>query len=230
MSSPYPSFRQRRLYPAPSSPGPMRSPRCFRGEPPCSTVPRSALHSTSSREPEKKTTGYFIHTYIDDDDETGVLVPAKKVHFDVIEKPETSGPSNRPLSTPASPGRSDIDDSDPEVDDKIPKPPGPVGRPGRNGYNLRVALQWQDERHEKVKAFINKLVDSKLDCTISFSKQVKEKLDVVRQQAATKFPILAEYRGQWATDDFIRCRLKSRRVALQKAELERQVGETRIIS
>lgn len=47
---------------------------------------------------------------------------------------------------------------------KIPKPDGEVGRPGRGGYNLEVALGWQKEKFAKVKVSVIFLpsIDSKL--------------------------------------------------------------------
>jgi hypothetical protein len=51
---------------------------------------------------------------------------------------------------------NEISDLDSESDDssdgeKIPKPPGEAGRPGRGGYNLQVKLGWHPKDYVKVR-------------------------------------------------------------------------------
>jgi hypothetical protein len=45
---------------------------------------------------------------------------------------------------------SDSDRTD-DSGDKIPKPDGEAGRPGRGGYNLEVALGWSPKLYKKLK-------------------------------------------------------------------------------
>ncbi|KAF9072146.1 hypothetical protein BDP27DRAFT_1418288 [Rhodocollybia butyracea] len=143
--------------------------------------------------------------------------------------PVPSGPSrDRQRSStpvPSEAPREQTDESDSNIDNKVPKPPGEVGRPGRGGYNLRVQLQWTDEKYDKIKAFINKLVNDKLDCTISITQQIATKLEAVQAQAISKYPLLDEYRDHWVLNDFIKNRLKVCKAALHKEELEKVAAE-----
>ncbi|KAJ3711852.1 hypothetical protein DFJ43DRAFT_1044308 [Lentinula guzmanii] len=199
------------------------------------------MASASTPQEGAKAARHFIHTYVDEDDDNEADSPLRRAYHDSIDRRNTSSPSGqlpcipvpstgsstsssskRQSCTPVSTIGSETDSED---DDKIPKPLGEVGRPNRGGYTLRVVLKWKDERYHEIKSFINNLVDSKLDGTLPLGKQIKEKVDAVREAAAVKFPILDEYQDQWATNDFIKCRLKGRQVALRKAELERQVAE-----
>ncbi|KAJ3745948.1 hypothetical protein FB446DRAFT_627755, partial [Lentinula raphanica] len=93
----------------------------------------------------------------------------------------------------------------------IPKPAGEVGRPGRGGYNLRTALSWSDSKYNKIKTYINDIVEDELDCWVPFSEQPLRNLEVVRDKARKRYAILGQYRNDWATDDFIRTRLKYRK-------------------
>ncbi|KAJ3766546.1 hypothetical protein FB446DRAFT_608872, partial [Lentinula raphanica] len=97
------------------------------------------------------------------------------------------------------------------VSGKIAKPPGEVSRPGRGGYNLRAELKWPAARFDKVKSYIDKLVENQLDCTQPLSKQIMTKVEDVRSQASAKFRFLDDYLDHWAVDDFIRCHLKYRK-------------------
>jgi hypothetical protein len=58
-----------------------------------------------------------------------------------------------------SDGEGDTDESDGEGDNKIPKPPGEAGRPGRGGYTLRAALsKWDPKDYKKLQVCINTLL------------------------------------------------------------------------
>ncbi|KAJ3740308.1 hypothetical protein EV360DRAFT_90432 [Lentinula raphanica] len=137
----------------------------------------------------------------------------------------TGGPKKETAPKPPLFLESDSDDSD--DDDKIPKPTGEAGRPGRGGYSLRAALKWSDEKHGKVKRYINRIVQDKLDCTIPYTEQPLLALKQVRDLAAAKYPVLNQYRDNWATDDFIRAQLKYRKSALQKEAVETELAEIR---
>ncbi|KAG2135314.1 hypothetical protein DEU56DRAFT_913417 [Suillus clintonianus] len=54
-------------------------------------------------------------------------------------------------------------------DSKIPKPDGEVGRPGRGGYNLEMALNWDDEHFKNLKACVHRYI--KKHCDVSKSKK-----------------------------------------------------------
>ncbi|KAJ3759353.1 hypothetical protein EV360DRAFT_69584 [Lentinula raphanica] len=118
-------------------------------------------------------------------------------------------------------------DSDSEDDDKIPKPVGEAGRPGRGGYSLQAALSWPEERYGKVKRYINRIVQDKMECTVPYTEQPLLVLKQVRDLAAAKYPFLTQYRDNWATDDFIRAQLKYRKAALQKEAIETELADIR---
>ncbi|KAJ3970633.1 hypothetical protein EV361DRAFT_993738 [Lentinula raphanica] len=121
----------------------------------------------------------------------------------------------------------DDDDDESVHDSKIAKPPGEVGRPGRGGYNLRTELRWSVERFNKVKKYINGLVEQKLDCLQPLSKQTFAAVEEVRSMAVDKFIFLNDYHDNWAVDDFIRCHLKYRKQALQKIALGKEAADAK---
>lgn len=45
-------------------------------------------------------------------------------------------------------------ESEPGADDKIPKPSGEVGRPGRGGYNLEEQLGWGEDGFKRLKVSV----------------------------------------------------------------------------
>ncbi|KAJ3927119.1 MAG: hypothetical protein NXY57DRAFT_965784 [Lentinula lateritia] len=106
------------------------------------------------------------------------------------------------------------DDSD---DDLIPKPPGEVGRPNRGGYSLFLVLGWPKKKYDKVKNFINDLVEKHLDCGLPMSEQAREDL----KKATEKFVFLKEYSGLWVTNNFIRNHLKYQKTVIRKEKLEK---------
>ncbi|KAJ3765867.1 hypothetical protein FB446DRAFT_794638 [Lentinula raphanica] len=118
-------------------------------------------------------------------------------------------------------------EEDSEDDLLIPKPPGEVGRPNRGGYSLYPVLGWPKKKYDKVKLFINELVEKHLDCTAPMSDQGLESVKKVRIQAVEKFDFLKEYRGLWVIDDFIRNHLKYRKTVLKKERLEKIAAEAR---
>jgi hypothetical protein len=69
--------------------------------------------------------------------------------------------SNSGSDMGASDGEGDTDESDEEGNNKIPKPPGEAGRPGRGGYTLRVALRWNTKDYKKLQVCINTLSSSR---------------------------------------------------------------------
>jgi hypothetical protein len=67
-------------------------------------------------------------------------------HVSPLANTSTSEDSSGSDSSELS--ESDSDDSDGAT---IPKPPGEVGRPGRGGYTLDVALDWNPKAFKKLK-------------------------------------------------------------------------------
>ncbi|THU94034.1 hypothetical protein K435DRAFT_860943 [Dendrothele bispora CBS 962.96] len=166
------------------------------------------------------------------------------------ERSPTPGPSQPPSHRLNSPARSilkktrfnteggssqapmsDSEDSEGNTDtegETVPKPQGEMGRPNRGGYNLQAALNWDDEKYSEVKKYINSLVVQHLDCEIPFTHQPLQDLQIVRSQAKKRYPELRRYINQWATDDFIRSKIKIKKIALNKHSLVAEIAETRL--
>ena len=91
---------------------------------------------------------------------------------------EDSDSSLTSLSSSDSDSESDSDELN-EEDNKIGKPPGEAGRPGRGGYNLRVALGWAADDHKKllVCIFITHFVSHNANVDIDLQDFVDWKVD-----------------------------------------------------
>lgn len=91
-------------------------------------------------------------------------------------------------------GVSSPEEESDDGEEKIKKPSGEVGRPGRGGYNLEVALGWARDDFEKIKeseassmikhltsiqAYVHRLAADHLDMSKALSFQRKEAIDVV---------------------------------------------------
>jgi hypothetical protein len=90
---------------------------------------------------------------------------AGRVRFQSLPAPSNDNVSEDSDSSLTSLSSSDSEsDSDElnEEDNKIGKPQGEAGRPGRGGYNLRVALGWAADDHKKllVRIFITSFCES----------------------------------------------------------------------
>ncbi|KAE9389266.1 hypothetical protein BT96DRAFT_1070804 [Gymnopus androsaceus JB14] len=103
-----------------------------------------------------------------------------------------------------------------ELPQMIRKPKGEVNRPGRGGYNLDRVVNWTEEQSKEIKKYIKHAVVTKLDCTQSFTKQPRNSLLSIRQEAVLEFPWLANYADLWVVDDLVRCRLLLQQAALKK--------------
>ncbi|GAW06729.1 hypothetical protein LENED_008673 [Lentinula edodes] len=99
-----------------------------------------------------------------------------------------------------------VDDSDDDL--LIPKPPGEVGRPNRGGYSLYPVLGWPKKKYDKVKDFINDMVEQHMNCELPMTAQRRADVKKVQIEAVAKFGFLKEYSGLWVVDDFIRNHLK----------------------
>ena len=60
-----------------------------------------------------------------------------------VETSDSPSPSESTLSS--------LDEDDEESSNKIPKPAGEVGRPGRGGYNLEEKMGWGEDSFKKLK-------------------------------------------------------------------------------
>ncbi|KAK7457783.1 hypothetical protein VKT23_010122 [Stygiomarasmius scandens] len=109
----------------------------------------------------------------------------------------------------------------------IPKPDGENGRPGRGGYALKTALNWNPKEYKKVQDFVRELISTTLPKNIHtpFTLQPPTILDPIRKQIVEKFPRLRQYEDNWATDDFIRAALKSRQIQLKNRKLRVQAAQ-----
>lgn len=123
-----------------STPGSARRPSPYPSPPVSNARPRASSHPPSDDADFENSC--FNNVYISDDEKQ---TPSKRVHF------HTPSSAKEP-SAALDEDEESMDDD--EEDDKIPKPNGEVGRPGRGGYNLRIALGWEDERYDKVKVSI----------------------------------------------------------------------------
>ncbi|KAG2744762.1 hypothetical protein P692DRAFT_20877834 [Suillus brevipes Sb2] len=104
---------------------------------------------------------------------------------------------------------------------KIPKPPDEPGRPGRGGYTLNEALDWNPRAYAKFKKFMHNLIEEHLDTTKCASSQDHALLKVVHDKAADAFPDLENYEGFWPLNDMIMMCLKytSGRARQKKARM-----------
>ncbi|KAG2747124.1 hypothetical protein P692DRAFT_20704332, partial [Suillus brevipes Sb2] len=94
-------------------------------------------------------------------------------------------------------------------DSKIPKPEGEAGRPGRGGYNLEMALNWDDDRFKNLKEYVLRYIKKHCDVSKSKKHQTPAALQEVHREALGRFPELADYHGCWPVGDIIQMQLKN---------------------
>ncbi|KAG1875738.1 hypothetical protein F4604DRAFT_1680626 [Suillus subluteus] len=127
---------------------------------------------------------------------------------------------------------------------KIPKPAGEPGRPGRGGYTLYEALDWNPKMYTKFKKNVHNFIEDHLDTTKCASAQSPALLKVVRDkvnslyrslvvnelmtaQALNDFPDLENYSNLWPVNDLIMTRLKYTSSRARRKEGEMSVGKKR---
>ncbi|KIJ31077.1 hypothetical protein M422DRAFT_70921 [Sphaerobolus stellatus SS14] len=110
------------------------------------------------------------------------------------------------------------------IEKSISKPPGEAGRPGRGGYNLQAALDWDAKNFKILKTFIHKLVERHLDTSRSYAAQSDKFIHIVRDSATEKFPKLNEYEGVWPAIDIIKMRLKYTSTPKRRVEERAALG------
>ncbi|KAG1720022.1 hypothetical protein EDB19DRAFT_1918325 [Suillus lakei] len=91
---------------------------------------------------------------------------------------------------------------------KVPKPAGEPGRPGRGGYTLYEALDWNPKAYAKFKKHMQNFIEDHLDMTKCASAQSPALLKVVRNKALNEFPDLENYSNAWPVTDIIMTHLK----------------------
>ncbi|TEB38600.1 hypothetical protein FA13DRAFT_1704364 [Coprinellus micaceus] len=87
---------------------------------------------------------------------------------------------------------------------KIPKPPGEVGRPGRGGYALKVALNWPEGRYKEAQEACRQYARSKLEIAKPFTQQESEAIKSVCASMVARFPEMKRYADKWPASDFIK--------------------------
>ncbi|KAH0825670.1 hypothetical protein J3R83DRAFT_11688 [Lanmaoa asiatica] len=120
-----------------------------------------------------------------------------------------------PMSDAAS-----TDSSMESLRNKIPKPEGEPGRPGRGGYNLKVQLAWDNSMFLKLKKSVHHSIAKHLDATKCRSLQTIAAIQLVKKEALREFPHLDDYASCWPVEDLIRMRLK---YTSERARLSRRV-------
>ncbi|KAI6010355.1 hypothetical protein EDC04DRAFT_2905949 [Pisolithus marmoratus] len=109
-------------------------------------------------------------------------------------------------------------------EDKIPKPLGEPGCPGRGGYTLETALDWNGKTYAKFKKCMHWLIDDHLDMTKCASAQNPALLKVVCEKATDAFPNLENYSNCWPATDMIMMRLKYTSSHARQQEIEMAAG------
>ncbi|KAG1789905.1 uncharacterized protein HD556DRAFT_1446693 [Suillus plorans] len=110
-------------------------------------------------------------------------------------------------------------------DSKIPKPTGEPGRPGRGGYTLYEALDWNPKAYAKFKKHMHRLIDDHLDTAKCASAQSPILLKAVRDKALDEFPDLENYSNLWPASDMIMTRLKYMSCRARRKDGEMALGK-----
>ncbi|KAG1846394.1 hypothetical protein DFJ58DRAFT_843473 [Suillus subalutaceus] len=92
---------------------------------------------------------------------------------------------------------------------KIPKPEGEMGRPGRGGYNLERALNWDTNHFKKLREYVHRSINNHCDTSKSRTNQTPAALSSVEREAVAHFPELHDYMGCWPVEDLIQMQLQN---------------------
>ncbi|KAG1761660.1 hypothetical protein EDD22DRAFT_953845 [Suillus occidentalis] len=112
-------------------------------------------------------------------------------------------------------------------DSKIPKPISEPGCPGRGGYTLYKALDWNPKAYGKFKKYMHGLIDDHLDTTKCASTQSPILLKAVCDKALDEFPDLENYSNLWPVSDMIMTCLKYTSSHTQRKDREMALGKGR---
>ncbi|KAI6033751.1 hypothetical protein PISMIDRAFT_15091 [Pisolithus microcarpus 441] len=132
--------------------------------------------------------------------------PTNKQKSVTIEDPPSDSERSEGSPTPSESSLSSLE-SELGAGDKIPKPNGEAGRPGRRGYNLEEQLSWGEDSFKSLK-FVNKVIKKHLDTTKCRSQQDRKALNTVCELATATFPDLDSFQNCWPVLDLIQMRLK----------------------
>ncbi|KAG1867695.1 hypothetical protein F4604DRAFT_1927479 [Suillus subluteus] len=142
--------------------------------------------------------------------------------------------SQTPLASDSASSLDSLSDSDSSTlsvslseDLKIPKPAGEPGRPGRGGYTLYEALDWNPKVYAKFKKNMHNFIEDHLDTTKCASAQSPALLKVVRDKALDGFPDLENYSNLWLVNDMIMTCLKYTLGRARQKEGEMTVGKSK---
>ncbi|KAI5994380.1 hypothetical protein EDD15DRAFT_2107035, partial [Pisolithus albus] len=133
--------------------------------------------------------------------------PTNKQKSVTIEDPPSNSERSEGSPTPSESSLSSLE-SEPGASDKIPKPNGEAGRPGRGGYNLEEQLSWGEDGFKSLKRFVNKVIKKHLDTTKCRSRQDRKALNTVCELATAAFPDLDSFQNCWPVLDLIQMHLK----------------------
>ncbi|KAI5993440.1 hypothetical protein EDD15DRAFT_2367177 [Pisolithus albus] len=148
---------------------------------------------------------------------------AKKVAFQGMAAEQTRNSTDESSSEASS----DDDSTASTISDesKIPKPQGEPGRPGRGGYTLEAALDWNHSAYMKFKKLTHRLIEEHLDTTKCASAQNPALLKLVRDKATAAFPDLENYTHVWPVTDMVMMRLKYTSSRARRREVEMAAGK-----
>jgi len=91
-------------------------------------------------------------------EKTPTRVPSGSAKQVTIDLPRTDSEHSEGSPAPSESSLSSIA-SEQEANDKIPKPSGEAGRPGRGGYNLEEQLGWGEEGFKALKVSLYRCID-----------------------------------------------------------------------
>ncbi|KAI5999631.1 hypothetical protein EDD15DRAFT_2193672 [Pisolithus albus] len=139
-----------------------------------------------------------------------------------IELPSSDSERSEGSPTPSESSLSSLE-SKLGASDKIPKPSGEAGRPGRGGYNLEDQLGWGEDGFKSLKRFVNKAIKKHLDTTKCRSQQDRQALDTVCDLVTAEFPDMDSFENCWPVLDLIQMRLK---YLSSRARQKQKIGES----
>ncbi|KAI6013657.1 hypothetical protein PISMIDRAFT_19400 [Pisolithus microcarpus 441] len=139
-----------------------------------------------------------------------------------IELPSSDSERSEGSPTPSESSLSSLE-SKLGASDKIPKPSGEAGRPGRGGYNLEDQLGWGEDGFKSLKRFVNKAIKKQLDTTKCRSQQDRQALDTVCNLVTAEFPDMDSFENCWPVLNLIQMRLK---YLSSRAQQKKRIGDS----
>ncbi|KAI0057508.1 hypothetical protein BV25DRAFT_1841613 [Artomyces pyxidatus] len=96
-----------------------------------------------------------------------------------------------------------------DIGERVPKPSGPLSKPGSGGYSLSEELGWSHENYRSVQKTVQTLCKDHLNPTKNYTDQDEEHRKIFLKDAAIKLPELGKYEGQWPVISFAEMYLKN---------------------